>query len=298
MGFSYGFRPGRGQHDALDALSAVLFRNRAHCVLDMDIQQFFDRCDHDWMMRFIAHRVSDKRVLCLIRRWLKVGVRDPNTGRRHPSATGIPQWAVISPLLGNIYLHYVMDLWVARHRRKTRGRISVIRYADDAMLCFEYPQEARVWREALEARLQQFGLTLHPDKTQMIAFGTGEARSLARTGQRCGTFHFLGFIHYMGKSFKGKWIVKRKTQRSRLVRSLKRIRRELMGPRLQAPIAKTGAWLRSVVQGHMNYYGVPLNFRSLSVFVWEVIKSWLKALRRRSQRSRMVWSRFSWVVKQ
>ena len=191
-----------------------------------------------------------------------------------------------------------MDLWVARHRRRASGHISVIRYADDGVLCFESQQEAKIWREALDARLQQFGLTLHPDKTQLIAFGTSAAKSLARSGQRCGTFHFLGFTHYMGKSFKGKWLVKRKTQRSRVVRSLKRIRRELMGSRLHDPISKTGAWLRSVVQGHINYYAVPLNYRSISVFVWEVIKGWLKALRRRSQRSKMLWSRFSRVVKQ
>jgi len=295
LGFSYGFRPGRGQHHALDALSVAIKRNRVNWVLDLDISKFFDTIEHDWMVRFVAHRVSDKRLLRLLSQWLKAGALDEH-GHRVQSHVGSPQGAVISPLLANIFLHYVFDLWTNKYRKACRGRISVVRYADDAVVGFEVKEEAEQFVLDAAARLAQYGLMLHPEKTKLLPFGTQVAKRGHHAKERGSSFDFLGFSHYMGRTRKGWFTVMRKTKRSRLVGQLKQIRRELKGKRLHRPVGETGAWLRSVVMGHMNYYAVPQNTQAIGRFILEVTKAWLKALRRRSQRKRMSWSRFKGYI--
>ncbi len=294
LGFSYGFRPKRSQHDALDALTVALKRNRVNWVLDLDLQKFFDTIEHDWLMKFIEHRISDKKVLRIIKQWLKVGILTPN-GQREKSSLGSPQGAVISPLLANIYLHYAFDLWINTLRRNYQGKVSVVRYADDAVLGFEIKEEAVHCLELMHERLGSFGLKLHPVKTKLLAFGAKTAWKAKKTKENKGseTFNFLGFTYYVGKSRKGVYMVKRKTQRTRLIKQLKRIRSELKGKRLHHKIHQTGRWLNKVVIGHLNYYSVPLNMNSVGFFILELKRAWLKALRRRSQRNKMTWERFS-----
>ena len=291
MGFSYGFRPGRGQHDALDALTVAIKRNRVHWVLDLDISKFFDTIEHDWMLRFMAHRGSDRRLLRLLTQWLKVGVLDEH-GHRVQSDIGSPQGAVISPLLANIYLHYVFELWTNKYRKSCRGRVSVVRYADDAVLGFESKEDAESFLVDVSARMQQFGLRLHPEKTRLLPFGVQVAKRAYGARERSGSFDFLGFSHYMGRTWRGWFTVMRKTKRARLVSQLREIRRELKGKRLHRLVSETGEWLRKVVMGHMNYYAVPHYLLAVGMFILEVKKAWLKALRRRSQRQRMQWERF------
>lgn len=291
LGFSYGFRLGRGQHDALDALTVAIKRNRVNWVLDLDISKFFDTIEHSWMLRFVAHRVTDKRMLRLLSQWLKVGTLDEH-GHRVQSHIGSPQGAVISPLLANIYLHYAFDLWSNKYRKACRGRVSIVRYADDAVLGFERKEEAEQFLEAAAGRMQQFGLLLHPEKTKLLAFGSQAAKRAHQARERGSSFDFLGFSHYMGRTRRGWFTVMRKTKRSRAQGQLRQIRRELRGRRLHRPVGETGAWLRKVVMGHMNYYAVPQNLQAVGMFILEVKKAWLKALRRRSQRQRMQWERF------
>ena len=292
LGFSYGFRPGRGQHDALDALTVAIKRNRVNWVLDLDISKFFDTIEHDWMLRFIAHRIADKRILRLVTQWLKIGSLDEH-GHREQSHIGSPQGAVISPLLANIYLHYVFDLWTNKYRKSCIGHVSVVRYADDGVLGFESKEEAEQYLLDVSARMQQFGLKLHPEKTKLLAFGSAVARKAHRARTRGSSFDFLGFTHYMARTHKGWFTVKRKTQCARLKGQLKQIRQELKGKRLHRPIGETGAWLHKVLMGHMNYYAVPYNLKSVGIFILEAKKAWLQALKRRSQRKRMPWERFS-----
>lgn len=291
-GFSYGFRPGRSQHDALDALAVGLTRRKVNWVLDLDIQKFFDKVEHDWVLRFLRHRVGDSRVTRLVRQWLQIGHFDDN-GRRIPSEQGTPQGAVISPLLANLYLHYVYDLWVDQWRRRHAcGDMIVVRYADDSVLGFQHGYEAEAFRDDLEARVTGFGLALHPEKTRLIRFGRFAAKRarLKGTGKPA-TFDFLGFTHACGESLNGHFALRRRTIRKRKTAQLRRIRSELRR-RLHHPVNQTGAWLRRVVQGHINYYGVPLNSASVGSFCQEVRKSWYRALCRRSQRKRLNWARF------
>ena len=296
LGFSYGFRPGRGQHDALDALAVAIQRNSVNWVLDLDISKFFDTIDHEWMIQFVSHRVSDRRILRLLTQWLKIGTLDEH-GLRSRADIGSPQGAVISPLLANIYLHYVYDLWTHKYRKGCRGRVSVVRFADDSVLGFESKREAEQFLEDVSVRMKQFGLTLHPEKTKLIPFGTGAAKLAYKAKERSGCFDFLGFTHYMGRTRKGRFTLKRKTKRGRLVSQLKRIRHELKTTRLHDPMGKTGAWLHKVVLGHLNYYTVPHNHDALGMFVLEVKRAWLRAIRRRSQRNRMTWVRFNQLLK-
>lgn len=291
LGFSYGFRPGRGQHDALDALTVAIKRNRVNWVLDLDISKFFDTIEHDWMLKFVAHRVTDRRMLRLLTQWLKVGTLDEH-GHRVQSHIGSPQGAVISPLLANIYLHYVFDLWTHKYRKACRGRVSVVRYADDAVLGFESKEEAEQFLVEISTRLSKFGLRLHPEKTKLLPFGSQAAKRAHHAKERGSSFDFLGFSHYMGRTRRGWFTVMRKTKRSRLLGQLKQIRHELKGRRLHRPVGETGAWLRKVVMGHMNYYAVPHNLQTIGLFILEVKKAWLMALKRRSQRKRMHWERF------
>lgn len=292
LGISYGFRPGRSQHDALDALTVGLNRRKVNFVLDADIQSFFDTIDHDWLLTFLKHRIGDKRLLRLIRKWLTVGVEN-DTGRERLDR-GAPQGAVISPLLANIYLHYVLDLWAHQWReRNAKGDVIMVRYADDCVLGFQYQAEAKRFQRDMQQRLQQFGLSLHPKKTQLIRFGRFARRDSHQAGQsKPATFDFLGFTHYCTKSrSKGHFIVGRKTIKKRMRSQLAEIKLQLR-KRLHDPVGQTGTWLRRVLQGHLNYYAVPGNSRSLRYFFTRVWRYWMRSLRRRSQRHRLSWSRY------
>jgi len=293
LGFSYGFRRGRGQHDALDALVVGLKRRKVNWVLDLDIRKFFDSVDHDWMLRFLRHRVGDPRIIRLIRQWLEVGHLD-DAGRRVRAKRGMPQGAVISPLLSNMYLHYVYDLWVDQWRRRhAHGDVIVVRYADDSVLGFQHRDEAEAFRRALTGRMERFGLSLHPEKTRLLRFGRFAARDAAAAGEgKPGTFDFLGFTHICGQNSLGWYTTFRQTSKVRQTAVLKRIRAELRR-RLHDPVSRTGAWLQRVMQGYIEYFGVPFNSWRVAAFRYEVRKAWYRALRRRSQRKRLNWRRFA-----
>lgn len=293
VGFSYGFRLGRGQHDALDALHAGIMRKPVNWVLDADIQGFFDAMSHSWILRFLEHRIADKRILRLIAKWLKVGIVED--GRVTRGCRGAPQGAVISPLLANVYLHYAYDLWVHQWRRtKASGDVIVVRYADDTIVGFEHELEARAFLDDLKERMRMFDLTLHPQKTRLIRFGRHAAEQRAARGEeKPETFDFLGFTHYCTRSRKrAMFVVGRKTVKKRMVRTLQAIKMELR-KRMHEPIAKTGAWLRQVLRGYLNYHAIPGNDKSLWWFWAEVRWRWRKTLGRRSQRGFMRWPEFS-----
>ena len=299
LGFSYGFRPERSQHQALDALYVAITQRKVSWVLDADIRGFFDTIDHTWLMKFVEHRVADPRVLRLIRKFLRAGVSED--GQWSKTEVGTPQGAVISPLLANIYLHYVLDLWVHKWRSQSaRGEVYIVRYADDFVLGFQYPSDARLFRIELHERLQKFGLELHQEKTRLIEFGRFAAANRKKRGEgKPETFDFLGFTHYCAKRRSdGGFTVRRKTIAKKLRAKHREVRQKLRRKR-HLPIKMQGQWLRSVIRGHVNYYGVPGNFNALNAFRREAIKSWLNALRRRSQKGQnLTWSRFErWVEK-
>ena len=292
LGFSYGFRPGKGQHDALDALSVGIYRKRVNWVLDADIQKFFDMMNHDWMLRFLEHRLGDKRLLRLITAWLKVGVMDGD--HRRKAHIGAPQGAVISPILANVYLHYVLDLWAHKWRRQSsRGDMMIIRYADDSVFGFEYEDDAHHFLTEMRMRMNKFGLTIHPDKTQLICFGKYAIGMRKNRGEGSpATFDFLGFTHYCTLGYKRKtFVIGRKTIRKRMRASLRVIKAELR-KRWHDPLAKTGRWIKRILQGHLNYFSVPGNDRSIWLFFGEVRRHWLKRIRTRSQRGFMSWEKF------
>jgi group II intron reverse transcriptase/maturase len=296
LGFSYGFRPGRKPHDALDALWVGLKRRRVNWVLDLDVRGFFDNVSHEWLVKFIEHRVADRRVVRLIQKWLKAGVSEE--GEWSETTVGTPQGAVASPLLANIYLHYVFDLWVNQWRRKSaRGDVIVVRYADDAVLGFEHRNEAEAFLEQLRERMQKFGLELHPEKTRLIEFGRYAEEHRERRGEgKPETFDFLGFTHSCGKTWEGNWFtIRRQTAKKRLRSKLQAVKQELR-KRWHKRVVENGEWLRSVVQGYFNYHAVPGNFVALRTFQREVARMWLAALRRRSQRDRHSWERFRPIV--
>ncbi len=292
LGFSYGSRPGRSQHQALDALTVGIERKQVNWVLDADIRGFYDNVDHEWMLRFLQHRIADRRMLRLIQKWLKAGVSED--GIWSETKVGTPQGAVISSLLANIYLHYVFDLWVEVWRKKcASGHIIVVRYVDDTVMGFEHREEAERFLRDLGERMRKFGLELHPDKTRLIEFGRHAARHRKQRGERKPeTFDFLGFTHLCGKpSKKGHFMVLRKTARKRMRAKLQQIKQLLLA-RKHDPVEQTGKWPRSVVQGYFNYHAVPGNGRSMGKFREQVERYWRLALRRRSQKSRMTWDRF------
>jgi RNA-directed DNA polymerase len=296
LGFSYGFRPGRRPHDALDALWVGLKRRRVNWVLDLDVRGFFDNVSHEWLVKFVEHRIADRRVIRLIQKWLKAGVSEE--GEWTETKVGTPQGAVVSPMLANIYLHYGFDLWVNQWRRKTaQGDVIVVRYADDAVLGFEHRSEAEAFLEQLRERMQKFGLELHPEKTRLIEFGRFAEEDRGRRGEgKPETFDFLGFTHICGKTKKGNWFtIRRQTAKKRLRSKLQAVQQEL-GKRWHKRVAENGKWLRSVVQGYFNYHAVPGNFVALRTFQREVARMWLAALRRRSQRDRHSWERFRPIV--
>ena len=292
LGFSYGFRPGRSQHGALDALWVGIMRKKVNWILDADVRGFFDNLSHEWMEKFIEHRVADRRILRLIRKWLRAGVSEE--GKWSKTEVGTPQGAVASPLLANIYLHYVFDLWVQHWRKHyANGDVVVVRYADDIVMGFEHRAEAERFLQEWKDRLQKFGLELHPDKTRLIEYGRHAAEKRRQRGEgKPETFDFLGFTYICGKTRKtGRFIVKRQTIRKRLSAKLRELKEELRR-RWHQPVAEVGRWLRSVVQGYFNYHAVPGNLDRLKSFRSQVIWRWYRALRRRSQRTRMTWARF------
>ena len=292
LGFSYGFRPGRSQHDALDALAFAIEHKKVNYILDCDIRSFFDNLDKSWLLQFVEHRVADPRILRLIQKWLKAGVMED--GIWSDPETGTPQGSVASPLLANIYLHYAFDLWVNVWRQKwAQGEVMVVRYADDIVLGFQYQTDADRFREHLTERLQKFGLELHPDKTRRNEFGRFAELNRKKRGEgKPETFGFLGFTHICGKTKNEKFALKRKTIAKRMAAKLKEIKQQLR-TRMHDPTALTGKWLQSVLQGYFNYHAVPGNLSRLCIFRNRVIRLWRWALRRRGQKRRPNWARMS-----
>src|SRR5437588_3708120 len=280
VGFSYGFRPGRSQHQALDALTVALKTKKVNYVLDADIRGFFDHLDHAWMMKFVQHRVADPRMLGLLQKWLQAGVMEEEQWRE--TEEGTPQGSGISPLLANIYLHYVFDLWVEVWRRKcAHGDVMVVRYADDSVLGFQYQEEADRFLEDFRERLGKFGLELHPEKTRRIEFGRWAERNRKKRGEgKPETFDFLGFTHISGKSRKGNFIVKRKTIAKRMRAKLQELK-QMLTVRRHDPVPETGKWLQSVVRGYFNYHAVPGNLDSLGVFRERLSRFWRHSLMHR-----------------
>lgn len=288
-GFSYGFRPGRSPHRALDALAVAMERKKVNWVLDADIRGFFDNISHEWMVKFVEHRVADRRILRLIQKWLKAGVSEDSQWSE--TKQGTPQGAVISPLLANVYLHYVFDLWVDVWRRKVaKGDVIVVRYADDLVLGFQLKADAVRFLDEFKERLAQFSLELHPEKTRLIEFGRYAVRDRKQRGVgKPSTFNFLGFTHYCGQRRKtGTFAVWRITAKTRMATKLKAIKVELRRRMHDRP-AITGAWLRKVVNGYYQYHAVPGNIGQLSTFRQRVNRLWYQALARRSQRARKRW---------
>jgi len=290
LGFSYGYRPGKSQHNALDALFMAL-EKRVDWVLDGDVSSFFDGLDHQWLIKFIEHRIADQRVLRLIRKWLNAGVLEK--GQWSCSEEGTPQGGSASPLLANIYLHYVFDLWVQHWRKtKAKGDVIVVRWADDFVVGFQHQPDAEQFHKELAARFAKFNLKLHPEKTRVIEFGRYAAERRKRRGQgKPKTFNFLGFTHICGqKRSNGMFTVLRRTMSKRKRAKLKAVKTELR-KRMHQRVAEVGKWLRSVVEGHNRYYGVPSNLLSLGSFRYHVGRYWYRTLRRRSQKTRLTWER-------
>src|SRR5216684_689690 len=291
LGFSYGYRPGKSPHHALDALYTGLLTRKVEWVLDGDISSFFDGLDHDWLVKFIEHRVADQRVVRLIRKWLNAGVLEQ--GQWSCSDEGTPQGGSASPLLANVYLHYVFDLWVQHWRKtKAKGDAIVVRWADDFVVGFEHQLDAERFHQELAERFAKFKLKLHPEKTRVIEFGFHAANNRKRRGQgKPETFNFLGFTHICGKKrSNGMFTVLRRTMSKRKRAKLKEIKTELR-KRMHQRVTEVGKWLRSVVEGHNRYYGVPSNLPSLSSFRFHVARYWYRSLRRRSQKTRLTWER-------
>src|ERR1700757_3108935 len=289
-GFSYGFRPGRGPHDALDALSTAIKIRKVNWILDADIQNFFRSVRREWLIRFLEHRIGDKRIIRLIQKWLRAGILEDGIVTVDERGTG--QGPVISPLLANIYLHYVRDLWAERWaRREATGDMIIVRYADDVVVGFEHEGDARCFLDAMRARFEEFMLSLHPDKTRLIEFGRFAATNRSRRGLgKPETFAFLGFTFICGKSRQGRFLLQRKTRGDRMRAKLQDINAELQH-RMHWPIPEQGEWLRQVVTGHFAYFAGPTNIRALTAFQLCVTNLWRRTLERRSQRSRLVWGR-------
>jgi group II intron reverse transcriptase/maturase len=295
LGFSYGFRPGRSPHDALDALTVGIRQKKVNWVLDADIRDFFTSLDHDWLERFLEHRIADRRMLRLIRKWLKAGVIEQ--GSWSETLVGAPQGASASPLLANVYLHYVFDRWVRQWRRRNaRGDLIAVRFADDFVCGFEHLGDAKQFLNDLRERLTKFGLELHPDKTRLIEFGRYAAKNRSARGLgKPETFDFLGFTHICAKGKKGGFWLRRITISKRLRTKLKQIKDQLRRRR-HLPVPEQGRWLESVVRGHLAYYAVPGNDRALRAFRTEVSRYWLRSLRLRSQRHRLTWGRMNRLI--
>jgi group II intron reverse transcriptase/maturase len=296
LGFSYGFRPGRRAHQALDALAVGIRFKKISWILDADIRGYFDSINHDWLMRFLEHRIADRRMLRLIRKWLKAGVIE--NGVWSASEEGSPQGASISPLLANVYLHYVLDLWAQQWRRRhARGDVIIVRFADDFVMGFQYEGDAKRFLEDLRDRFRKFSLELQPEKTRLIRFGRFARRDSRRfDGRRKPeTFNFLGFTHHCGENRNGKFQVGRLTMRKRLVAKLGEVKAELRR-RMHDPLISQGQWLKSVVRGYFNYHAIPGNWEALGAFRTQVARLWYRSLRRRSQKTRITWERMTRIV--
>jgi RNA-directed DNA polymerase len=295
LGFSYGFRPGRGTHDALDALVVGISSKKVSWILDADIRSFFDTVNQEWLIRFVEHRIGDPRIVRLIQKWLKAGILE--NGVLSASDRGTGQGSVISPLLANIYLHYVLDLWAERWRRhEATGDMIIVRYADDIVVGFEREMDARRFLEEMRERFESFSLSLHPEKTRLIEFGRFAAANRKRRGLgKPETFNFLGFSFICGKSRRGKFLVKRKTRQDRMRAKLKAIKQELR-QRMHQPIPVQGKWLGQVVKGYFNFHAVPTNSRALGVFRHRVTLLWRRVLQHRSHKAEMTWERMRKLV--
>jgi RNA-directed DNA polymerase len=294
LGISYGFRPGRGSHDAMDALCVAIHSKKVSFILDADIRSFFDEIDQGWLIRFLEHRIGDRRIIRLIQKWLKAGVLEEGVIAVNDRGTG--QGSVISPLLANVYLHYALDLWAVRRRRQLAGDMVIVRYADDFIIGLEHEDEARRFLDEMRERLAKFALTLHPEKTRLIEFGRFAAERRKRHGLgRPETFNFLGFTFICGKTRSGKFQIKRRTRRDRMRAKLKMIQEE-MWKRMHQPIPDQGKWLGTVVRGYFEYHAVPTNAHALGAFLHHVTDLWRRILRRRSQKDRITWARLTQLV--
>ena len=296
LGFSYGYRPERNPHNALDAVSVGIVRRKVSWVLDADIQGFFDAVDRGWLIRFIKHRIADQRVIRHIKKWLNAGVLED--GKRINVEDGTPQGSSLSPLLANIYLHYVFGLWVNQWRQGSdRGDVIVVRFADDIVMGFQYKREAEQFLKELRTRFRKFNLELHPKKTRLIEFGRFAAENRKRRGdKKPETFDFLGFTHSCAKKRNGKFTVLRQTIKKKLRAKLQAVKMELRR-RLHDPIPEVGTWLASVVRGHARYYGVPRNSHAIGLFRSQITRLWYRSLRRRSQKTRVNWTRMKRLAK-
>jgi group II intron reverse transcriptase/maturase len=289
LSFSHGFRPGRSQNNALDALAVGLRFRKVNWVLDADIRGFFDNINHEWLVQFLEHRIADKRIIRLIQKWLRAGVSED--GEWSKTTIGTPQGAVISPLLANIYLHYVLDLWVQQWRKKSaKGDVIIVRYADDFVMGFEHREEAEQCLQELTARLQKFGLQLHPEKTRLIEFGRFASQNRQQRGEgKPETFDFLGFTHCCGRTRTGAFKILRITMAKRMRATLRAIK-EKLEKNMHTAIHLQGQWLRRVIQGWLNYHAIPGNFPRLTQFCRHVSRLWLHAIRRRSHKARRRWN--------
>jgi len=294
-GFSYGFRPGRSQHQALDALYVAMKRKKVNWVLDIDIKGFFDNLDRELLMEMIEQRIADPRILRLIRKWLNAGIIED--GAWLESKAGTPQGAVMSPLMGNIYLHYALDQWTDQWRQRARGEVTIVRYADDAIIGFQHEWEARQYLKQLQERLGEFGLELNEDKTRLIRFGRFARENREERGEgKPEAFTFLGFQHICAENSLGRFEVRRITDGGRRRKKLQEIKQELRR-RMHEPIAETGKWLRSVLTGYYQYFAVPGNIPVLKRFRTQVSRQWFRALEQRSQR-RPTWEKLGKVIDQ
>jgi len=292
LGFSYGFRPERSAHDALEALDRGLMTKKVNWVLDADIRGYYEAIDHEWLVKFVEHRIGDRRVVRLIQKWLKAGVLEDGEWTRREE--GVPQGGSVSPVLANVYLHYVFDLWVEEWRkRRARGDVIVVRYADDFIVGFEHRSDAERFLGELRERLARFNLELHSEKTRLIEFGRYAEQNRRERGlPKPETFNFLGLTHICGRGRNGRFTVRRQTMRERMRAKLREVKAELR-VRLHDPIKEVGEWLRSVVEGHQRYYGVAGNYRALSRFRYFVVRLWWRALRRRSHKDHLRWERMA-----
>jgi RNA-directed DNA polymerase len=292
LGFSYGFRPQRGQHDALDALVVGITSTKVNWILEVDVRSFFDEVSQSWLIRFLEHRIADRRILRLIQKWLKAGILEDGVVTVSDKGTG--QGSVISPLLANLYLHYSLDLWAERwRRREATGDMIIVRYADDVVIGFEHETDARRFWDAMRERLQEFSLSLHPEKTRLIEFGRRAASNRKQRGLgKPATFDFLGFTFVCGKSRAGRFLLKRRTRRDRMQAKIKDVAGELRR-RMHQSIPEQGKWLGQVVKGFFNYHAVPTNWAALGAFRAEITDRWRRTLSRRSDKGALTWDRMT-----
>jgi group II intron reverse transcriptase/maturase len=290
IGFSYGFRPKRSQHDALDALVVGISSTKVNWILEVDVRSFFDEVSQEWLIRFLEHRIADPRIIRLTKKWLRAGILEDGVVTVSDKGTG--QGSVISPLLANIYLHYSLDLWAERWRRRdATGDMIIVRYADDVVVGFEHEDDARRFWDAMRGRLEEFSLSLHPEKTRLIEFGRHAAVNRRRRGLgKPETFDFLGMTFICGRSLRGKFLLKRRSRSDRMKAKLKEVGGELR-QRMHQAIPQQGAWLRQVVTGYFAYHAVPTNWAALNAFRNEVTQRWRRTLCRRSEKGGFNWDR-------